>query len=142
MEWTRNSGLRFHIFRVTTCSVFMSNSHFFFTRIKRPILDQNLDSPSEQKVVCMIVLRDRVLVDGRGPIVRVTFALRCLAGETVTTRHDFPLPDPPASVEAAGGFNYPNSNGFQYEADAIHKCIRAGRTSSDQYTTNEMMAVS
>lgn len=69
------------------------------------------------------------------------FTLLFLAGETVTTRHDFPLPDPPASVEAAGGFNYPNSNGFQYEADAIHKCIRAGRTSSDLYTTSEMMAV-
>ena len=71
----------------------------------------------------------------------MTFALRFLAGETVTTRHDFPLPDPPASVEAAGGFNYPNSNGLQYEADAIHKCIREGRTSSDLYTTSEMIAV-
>lgn len=78
---------------------------------------------------------------GCGFTVRVTFGLRFLAGEIVTTRHDFPLPDPPASVEAAGGFNYPNSNGFQYEADAIHKCIREGRTSCDLYTTSEMMAV-
>lgn len=80
---------------------------------------------------------------GSGPdsTVTVTFALRFLAGETVATRHDFPLPDPPASVAAAGGFNYPNSNGFQYEADAIYKCIREGQISCDLYTTSEMMAV-
>ncbi|CAM9605269.1 unnamed protein product [Ectocarpus sp. 6 AP-2014] len=62
-------------------------------------------------------------------------------GNTTTIRHDFPLPDPPASVDASGGFNYPNSNGFQFEAAAIHKCIRGGRTSSDQYTPDEMLAV-
>lgn len=57
------------------------------------------------------------------------------------TRQDFPLPDPPASVEATGGFNYPNSVGFHYEALAVHKSIRAGRTSCEQYTPAEMMAV-
>eukprot|EP00903_Cladosiphon_okamuranus_P012750 g11920.t1 len=62
-------------------------------------------------------------------------------GNVSTTREDFPLPEPPASVEVSGGFNYPNSNGFQFEAVAIHKCIREGRTSSDQYTPNDMMAV-
>ncbi|CAM9127419.1 unnamed protein product [Hapterophycus canaliculatus] len=62
-------------------------------------------------------------------------------GNTTTTRHDFPLPDPPASVEATGGFNYPNSNGFQYEAVAIHQCIRGGHASSDQYSPDEIMAV-
>lgn len=62
-------------------------------------------------------------------------------GNTSTMREDFPLPEPPASVEASGGFNYPNSNGFQFEASAIHKCIREGRTSSDQYAQKDMMAV-
>ncbi|CAN0262765.1 unnamed protein product [Ectocarpus fasciculatus] len=62
-------------------------------------------------------------------------------GNTTTIRHEFPLPNPPASVDASGGFNYPNSNGFQFEAVAIHKCIRGGRTSSDQYTPDEMLAV-
>lgn len=68
-------------------------------------------------------------------------ALEFPAGNTTTTLHDFPLPDPPATVEATGGFNYPNSNGFQYEAVAIHQCIRGGQVSSDQYTPNEIMAV-
>eukprot|EP00752_Nemacystus_decipiens_P003343 g3092.t1 len=62
-------------------------------------------------------------------------------GNTSTMRQDFPLPDPPASVGASGGFNYPNSNGFQFEALAIHKCIREGRMWSDKYTPKEMMAV-
>lgn len=69
------------------------------------------------------------------------FCPNCNSGNTNTTRHDFPLPDPPASVEATGGFNYPNSNGFQFEAEAVHKCIREGKTYSDQYTPNEMLAV-
>jgi hypothetical protein len=32
---------------------------------------------------------------------------------------DYPLPCPPPSVPASGGFNYPNSNGFQFEAMAL-----------------------
>lgn len=32
---------------------------------------------------------------------------------------DYPLPTPPPSVAASGGFNYPNSNGFQFEAMAL-----------------------
>jgi len=65
----------------------------------------------------------------------------CRSGNVTTVRQDFPLPEPPASVEASGGFNYPNSNGFQYEAVAIHKCIREGRTCSEQYTPNDMLVV-
>lgn len=64
------------------------------------------------------------------------------AGNITTTRHDFPLPDPPASVEEAGGFNYPNSTGFQFEAEAVYKCIREGRTTCAQYTGSEMITVS
>lgn len=79
-----------------------------------------------------------MLVNGVG---RAFYPLNSSAGNTATNRHDFPLPDPPASVETSGGFNYPNSNGFQFEAVAIHKCIREGKTLSDQYTPNEMMAV-
>lgn len=43
---------------------------------------------------------------------------------------DYPLPAPPASVEASGGFNYPNSNGFQYEALAV-QVGRSSRTTTD-----------
>lgn len=82
-----------------------------------------------------------LLNDGTVSVVRSPHSPCLPAGNTATNRQDFPLPDPPASVEASGGFNYPNSNGFQFEAVAIHKCIREGRTLSDQYTPNEMMAV-
>lgn len=63
------------------------------------------------------------------------------AGNSATKCYDFPLPDVPPSVEAAGGFFYPNSNGFQYEAAAVYNCIRSGKTSCPMYPPGEMVAV-
>lgn len=63
------------------------------------------------------------------------------AANTILERMDFPLPPVPESVEKAGGFNYPNSNGFQFEAEAIHQCIRDGKTSCPVYPSGEMVAV-
>ncbi|CAM9907701.1 unnamed protein product [Discosporangium mesarthrocarpum] len=62
-------------------------------------------------------------------------------GNSTTQRYDFNLPELPASVKAAGDFYYPNSNGFQYEAAAVHKAIRAGHTSCSEYPLEETIAV-
>lgn len=54
---------------------------------------------------------------------------------------DYTLPPHPASVDAAGGFNYPNSNGFQYEAAAVQRCIAKGLGECPQYTAEESLTV-
>ena len=53
---------------------------------------------------------------------------------------DYTLPEPPASVAATGGFNYPNSNGFQYEAAAVQRCVLAGAAECPQFTVAETVA--
>lgn len=62
-------------------------------------------------------------------------------GNVVEQLVDYPLPAPPAAVDAAGGFNYPNSNGFQYEAAAVQRCIARGLGECPQYTAEESLAV-
>lgn len=54
---------------------------------------------------------------------------------------DYPLPAHPPTVDAAGGFNYPNSNGFQYEAAAVQRCIARGLGGCPQYTAEESVTV-
>jgi dihydrodiol dehydrogenase / D-xylose 1-dehydrogenase (NADP) len=54
---------------------------------------------------------------------------------------DYPLPPHPASVDATGEFNYPNSNGFQYEAAAVQRCISKGLAECPQYTADESLVV-
>ena len=44
---------------------------------------------------------------------------------------DFPLPPPPVD---ALPFNYPGSEGFVYEARAVHAALRAGKLELDEWT--------
>jgi len=53
--------------------------------------------------------------------------------------YEFPLPADTEEITAAGGFVYPNSAGFCYEAAAVARCIAAGRTEAPQYTLAETM---
>ncbi|KAG5188404.1 hypothetical protein JKP88DRAFT_206685 [Tribonema minus] len=64
-----------------------------------------------------------------------------------TRRYDYPLPPEPPAVRAApapggdgGVFFYPNSAGFQYEAAAVHRCVRAGLGACPQYPPEESVA--
>ena len=57
-------------------------------------------------------------------------------------RTTYDLPEPPASVASSGGFNYPNSNGFQYEASAKQRCIVSGLPEAPQYTPDDSLLVS
>jgi dihydrodiol dehydrogenase / D-xylose 1-dehydrogenase (NADP) len=53
------------------------------------------------------------------------------------TFFDYPLPEETEEVKQAGGFFYPNSAGFMYEAAAVARCIAVGRTETPQFTWQE-----
>ena len=55
-------------------------------------------------------------------------------GETV---FDYPLPEDTEEIKSTGGFVYPNSAGFMYEAAAVARCIAAGKTEVPQFTLAE-----
>lgn len=73
---------------------------------------------------CPTKLRMTLKAAGRGQKV----------GETV---FDYPLPEETEEVKKAGGFVYPNSAGFMYEAAAVARCIAAGKTEAPQFTLDE-----
>jgi dihydrodiol dehydrogenase / D-xylose 1-dehydrogenase (NADP) len=52
---------------------------------------------------------------------------------------NFPLPEDTPEIVAAGGFVYPNSAGFCYEAAAVARCIAAGKKEAPQFTLQETM---
>merc|ERR1712130_993198 len=65
---------------------------------------------------------------------------------------DFPLPLPTADMRLPTGevstcncdppydmFNYPNSIGMSYEAEAVMDCIRSGATESEEYSLAESL---
>ena len=53
--------------------------------------------------------------------------------------YDYPLPADTPTITAAGGYYYPNSAGFCYEAAAVARCIAAGRSEAPQYTLAETL---
>jgi dihydrodiol dehydrogenase / D-xylose 1-dehydrogenase (NADP) len=52
--------------------------------------------------------------------------------------YEFALPADTDAITQAGGYNYPNSAGFAYEAAAVARCIAAGKTECEQYTWDEI----
>ena len=54
---------------------------------------------------------------------------------------EYALPAPLPAVLEAGGFNYPNSQGFLYEAAAVQRCVEGGREECPQYTMEETLVV-
>jgi dihydrodiol dehydrogenase / D-xylose 1-dehydrogenase (NADP) len=51
--------------------------------------------------------------------------------------YEYPLPEDTEEIKAAGGFFYPNSAGFVYEAAAVARCIAAGKKEAPQITWEE-----
>ena len=74
---------------------------------------------------CPTTLTLKLKSDGRGNIGEETFY--------------YPLLEETDEIKKAGGFFYPNSTGFMYEAAAVARCIAAGKTFAPQYTLNETM---
>lgn len=64
--------------------------------------------------------------DGRG----------AAAGEMV---YEYPLPEDTEEIKAAGGYFYPNSAGFCYEAAAVARCIVNGKLEAPQYKLSETL---
>ncbi|KAG7370788.1 oxidoreductase domain containing protein [Nitzschia inconspicua] len=54
-----------------------------------------------------------------------------------TLKFDYPLPKDTPEIVEAGGFVYPNSAGFCYEAAAVARCIAAGKKEAPQFTLEE-----
>jgi dihydrodiol dehydrogenase / D-xylose 1-dehydrogenase (NADP) len=52
---------------------------------------------------------------------------------------EYPLPADTDEIIKAGGYIYPNSAGFVYEAAAVARCIAAGKKEAPQYTLAETL---
>ena len=75
---------------------------------------------------CPTKITVRLKADGRGQAAEVN-------------EYNFPLPENTPEIEKAGGFFYPNSQGFCYEAAAVARCIAGGKTEAPQYTLAETL---
>ncbi|KAL3943471.1 MAG: hypothetical protein SGBAC_002482 [Bacillariaceae sp.] len=56
-----------------------------------------------------------------------------------TLEYEYTMPKDTEEITKAGGFNYPNSEGFCYEAAAVARCIGAGKKEAPQYTHAETL---
>jgi dihydrodiol dehydrogenase / D-xylose 1-dehydrogenase (NADP) len=53
--------------------------------------------------------------------------------------YEYPIPEDTDAIKKAGGYFYPNSAGFAYEAAAVARCIAAGKMEAPQYTLAETL---
>ena len=58
-------------------------------------------------------------------------------GNAETKTYNFDLPKDTPAITSAGGYFYPNSAGFCYEAAAVARCIKKGLLEAPQYTLQE-----
>lgn len=52
---------------------------------------------------------------------------------------EYPLPEDTEEIIGSGGYFYPNSAGFCYEAAAVARCIASGKREAPQFTLKETM---
>ena len=62
-------------------------------------------------------------------------------GKVVPNHYEYPLPPDTLEIQTAGGYNYPNSAGFAYEAAAVARCIARGQACCPQFTLEETILV-
>jgi dihydrodiol dehydrogenase / D-xylose 1-dehydrogenase (NADP) len=53
--------------------------------------------------------------------------------------YEYPVPVDTEEITNAGGYFYPNSAGFAYEAAAVARCIGAGKTEAPQFPLSETL---
>ena len=53
--------------------------------------------------------------------------------------YNFPVPKETEEIKNSGGYCYPNSAGFAYEAAAVTHCIAKGLTEAPQYTLEDTL---
>jgi dihydrodiol dehydrogenase / D-xylose 1-dehydrogenase (NADP) len=62
----------------------------------------------------------------------ISVTIKDISSEAQELHYHYPLPPETNAIKTAGGFNYPNSAGFSYEAAAIARCIAADKTETPQ----------
>ena len=75
---------------------------------------------------CPTMLSIDLKADGRGNL-----------GKTLN--FEYPLPEDTKEIIDSGGYFYPNSAGFLYEAAAVARCIASGKREAPQFTLEETM---
>lgn len=60
-------------------------------------------------------------------------------GNNGTDTYEYALPEDTEEIIKAGKYFYPNSAGLAYEAAAVARCIKAGKTEAPQYTLAETL---
>lgn len=53
--------------------------------------------------------------------------------------YHYPVPADTDAIVQTGGYFYPNSSGFAYEAAAVARCIAESKTECPQYTASDTM---
>lgn len=104
-------------------------------------LSYGLLCESEEKTT-VVGTRGRITIQTPGHCpTKLTVELKAYGRGQVAgaEEYHYPLPDDTPEIEKAGGFFYPNSAGFCYEAAAVARCIAAGKTEAPQYTLLETM---
>lgn len=60
-------------------------------------------------------------------------------GQVLKRDFDYPLEKDKEDVIQTGSFNYPNSQGFRYEAEAVTRCILQGKKECPQFLHSETL---
>mmetsp|Transcript_7405 Transcript_7405/g.16842 ORF Transcript_7405/g.16842 Transcript_7405/m.16842 type:complete len:125 (-) Transcript_7405:531-905(-) len=95
---------------------------------------------AEQTVVIGTKGRLTIETPGHCPT-KFTVALRGAGRGSVGSKltFEYPIPADTEEIVNAGGYFYPNSAGFAYEAAAVARCIKNGKTEAPQYTLQETL---
>jgi len=90
---------------------------------------------------CVIGTKGRLTIEAPGHCpTRVHVAIKASGrGQSLDEVFEYPVPADTEEIKDAGGYFYPNSAGFAYEAAAVARCIAAGKTEAPQFTLNETM---
>ena len=55
------------------------------------------------------------------------------------TEYEYQIPEETETIRTSGGFLYPNSSGFAYEAAVVARFISKGLKEAPQYTLDETL---
>lgn len=105
------------------------------------VLTYGMVCESEEKT-CVIGTKGRLIIETPSHCpTRLTVAPKAVGrGQTAgVIEYEFPLPEDTDAITEAGGYFYPNSAGFCYEAAAAARCIAAGKSEAPQMTLKETM---
>jgi len=98
-----------------------------------------LGESEEETIVLGTKGRLKICSPGHCPTKLVVSVKSSGRGNGGSTVYEYPVPKDTQEIIEAGGYFYPNSAGFAYEAAAVARCIASGKTEVPQYTLNETL---